>query len=230
VRLLLDENVSRPLHQAIAAFVLGHEIVHLLDLDRWSGTRDENLYPRAAAEGFHVILTNDARQMQRPREVEAIRLRVASDRIPTQAPWPHRNRPRDRHGRRRTACCPRSSHRGGRTTSGDPTRRRPDSSQPPAHRRPGHGPAEILAVSDVIPLRWSPQTDGWKSRAHRLLRLPAPLGGEGFHLPEDEVHGRTLLRRVAELHEQASDAGTQLGAYRLAGEPVDAQVLAEVRE
>ncbi|MFF5208650.1 DUF5615 family PIN-like protein [Streptosporangium sp. NPDC000396] len=72
MRLLLDENVSRPLHQAIAAFVLGHEIVHLLDLDRWSGTRDEHLYPRAAAEGFHVILTNDARQMQRPREVEAI--------------------------------------------------------------------------------------------------------------------------------------------------------------
>ena len=31
---LLDENVSRPLHQAITAFVLGHEIVHLLDLDR----------------------------------------------------------------------------------------------------------------------------------------------------------------------------------------------------
>ncbi|GAA3813352.1 hypothetical protein GCM10022226_37600 [Sphaerisporangium flaviroseum] len=72
MRLLLDENVSRPLHQAISAFVLGHEIVHLLDLDQWSGTRDEALYPRAAAEGFHVILTNDARQMQRPREVEAI--------------------------------------------------------------------------------------------------------------------------------------------------------------
>lgn len=72
VRLLLDENVSRPLHQAITAFVLHHEIVHLLDLDRWSGTKDEKLYPRAAAEGFHVVLTNDARQMQRPREVEAI--------------------------------------------------------------------------------------------------------------------------------------------------------------
>ncbi|MEV4529896.1 DUF5615 family PIN-like protein [Streptosporangium sp. NPDC049304] len=72
MRLLLDENVSRPLHQAINAFVLGHEIVHLLDLDRRSGTRDENLYPRAVAEGFHVILTNDAQQMQRPREVEAI--------------------------------------------------------------------------------------------------------------------------------------------------------------
>ncbi|MEU9832024.1 hypothetical protein AB0D67_10850 [Streptosporangium sp. NPDC048047] len=72
MRLLLDENVSKPLHQAIGAFVVGHEIVHLLDLDCWSGMRDERLYPRAAAEGFHVILTNDARQMQRPRKVEAI--------------------------------------------------------------------------------------------------------------------------------------------------------------
>ncbi|WP_239513800.1 DUF433 domain-containing protein [Streptosporangium sp. 'caverna'] len=43
---LLDGNVSRPLHRAITAFSLGHEIVHLLDLDRWSGTRDEHLYPR----------------------------------------------------------------------------------------------------------------------------------------------------------------------------------------
>ncbi|WP_239513796.1 hypothetical protein [Streptosporangium sp. 'caverna'] len=72
MRLLLDENVSKPLHQALTAFVLGHELVHLLDLDRWSGTRDEKLYLQAAAEGFHVILTNDARQMQRPREVQAI--------------------------------------------------------------------------------------------------------------------------------------------------------------
>lgn len=72
MRLLLDENVSRPLHHAITAFVLNHEIVHLLDLDRWSGTKDEKLYPRAAAEGFQVVLTNDARQMQRPREVAAI--------------------------------------------------------------------------------------------------------------------------------------------------------------
>ncbi|MFD0883018.1 hypothetical protein ACFQ08_00340 [Streptosporangium algeriense] len=72
MRLLLDENVSRPLHQAIKAFILNHEIVHLLDLDRWSGTKDESLYPRAADEGFHAVLTNDARQMQRSREVAAI--------------------------------------------------------------------------------------------------------------------------------------------------------------
>jgi hypothetical protein len=72
VRLLLDENVPKPLYDALAAFILDHEIVHLLDLPGWSGTRDESLYPRAAAEGFHAVLTNDGRQKQRPREVAAI--------------------------------------------------------------------------------------------------------------------------------------------------------------
>ncbi|MFF0774831.1 hypothetical protein ACFYUK_38515 [Nonomuraea wenchangensis] len=72
MRLLLDENVPRPLHQVLTSFVLNHDIVHLLDLPGWSGTRDETLYPRAAAAGFHVVLTNDGRQMQRPREVAAI--------------------------------------------------------------------------------------------------------------------------------------------------------------
>ncbi|MEU4225509.1 hypothetical protein AB0F17_14540 [Nonomuraea sp. NPDC026600] len=72
MRLLLDENVPCPLHQVLTSFVLIHDIVHLLDLPGWSGTRDETLYPRAADEGFHVVLTNDGRQMQRPREVAAI--------------------------------------------------------------------------------------------------------------------------------------------------------------
>ncbi|MEO3861931.1 DUF5615 family PIN-like protein [Acrocarpospora sp. B8E8] len=72
MRLLLDENVPRPLHKVLATFILTHEIVHLLDLQGWSGTRDESLYPRAAEEGFDVVVTNDGRQMERPREVAAI--------------------------------------------------------------------------------------------------------------------------------------------------------------
>ncbi|MDR8414120.1 hypothetical protein MTP10_35995 [Nonomuraea sp. 3-1Str] len=72
MRLLLDENVPKPLQQVLTAFIVNHEIVHLLELAGWSGTRDESLYPRAAAKGFDVILTNDGRQMQRPREVAAI--------------------------------------------------------------------------------------------------------------------------------------------------------------
>ncbi|GGK80980.1 hypothetical protein Sme01_44540 [Sphaerisporangium melleum] len=73
MRLLLDENVPRQLQQVLTAFIVDHEIVHLLDLPGWSGTRDESLYPRAADEGFQVVLTNDGRQMQREREVAAIR-------------------------------------------------------------------------------------------------------------------------------------------------------------
>ncbi|MFI6319795.1 hypothetical protein ACIBG8_19830 [Nonomuraea sp. NPDC050556] len=65
MRLLLDENVPRPLSQVLTSFVL-------LDLPGWSGTQDETLYPRAAAAGFHAVITNDGRQMQRPREVAAI--------------------------------------------------------------------------------------------------------------------------------------------------------------
>ncbi|WP_084958891.1 DUF5615 family PIN-like protein [Thermoactinospora rubra] len=72
MRLLLDENVPRPLHRVLTTFVQQHEIVHLLDLDGWSGIRDEALYPKAAAEGFDAVLTNDSRQMRRPREVAAI--------------------------------------------------------------------------------------------------------------------------------------------------------------
>ena len=72
VRLLLDENVPKPLCQVLRTFILNHEIIHLLDLEGWSGTRDESLYPQAAAKGFDVVLTNDGRQMQRPREVAAI--------------------------------------------------------------------------------------------------------------------------------------------------------------
>ncbi|MFC4119048.1 DUF5615 family PIN-like protein [Nonomuraea zeae] len=72
MRLLLDENVPKPLYRVLTTFILNHDIVHLLDLEGWSGTRDETLYPRAAADGFDVILTNDGRQMQRPREVAAI--------------------------------------------------------------------------------------------------------------------------------------------------------------
>jgi hypothetical protein len=72
MRLLLDENVPRPLHQVLASFLLNHEITHLLDLPGWSGTKDETLYPQAAAKGFQVVVTNDGRQMQRQREVAAI--------------------------------------------------------------------------------------------------------------------------------------------------------------
>jgi hypothetical protein len=38
----------------------------------WSGTKDLRLYDKAKAAGFQVVVTNDARQMNRKLEVEAI--------------------------------------------------------------------------------------------------------------------------------------------------------------
>jgi hypothetical protein len=72
LKILLDENVAKPLHEALCVFIQGHEIEHVRDLQGWSGTKDLVLYERAASDGFTVILTNDQKQMQRQLEVEAI--------------------------------------------------------------------------------------------------------------------------------------------------------------
>jgi PIN like domain len=50
VKLLLDENVPAP----------------------WSGTKDLRLYDKAKDAGFQAVVTNDAKQMNRRLEVEAI--------------------------------------------------------------------------------------------------------------------------------------------------------------
>jgi PIN like domain len=73
VRLLLDENVPAPLTATIKTLLrLTHDVVHVIDLDGWSGTKDLSLYAQAAEAGFEVVLTNDAKQLQRKLEVEAI--------------------------------------------------------------------------------------------------------------------------------------------------------------
>lgn len=72
MRVLLDEHVLRPLQTALRAFITNHQLMHVLDLDGWSGTKDVRLYHRAAEEGFDAILTNDDKQLRRPLEVVAI--------------------------------------------------------------------------------------------------------------------------------------------------------------
>ncbi|GAB3275377.1 hypothetical protein GCM10027589_00490 [Actinocorallia lasiicapitis] len=73
MRLLLDENVATPIAVAIRNLVDDlHEVTHVLDLDGWKGAKDLALWPMAANEGFEAVLTNDAKQMQRSHEVEAI--------------------------------------------------------------------------------------------------------------------------------------------------------------
>lgn len=66
MRLLLDENVPRPLATTLKFllhFLLHahHQVDHVLDLDGWGGTDDQSLYEKAAQAGFAAVLTNDAR-------------------------------------------------------------------------------------------------------------------------------------------------------------------------
>ncbi|MEU6913964.1 hypothetical protein [Streptomyces olindensis] len=49
-----------------------HDVVHGHELDGWAGTKDIELYAKARSEGFQAIITNDAKQLNRPMEVEAI--------------------------------------------------------------------------------------------------------------------------------------------------------------
>jgi len=73
MKIILDENVPLPLTSALKVLLrAAHEVVHVTDLDGWSGTRDQPLYAKAAEAGFGLMLTNDSRQMQRRSEVEAI--------------------------------------------------------------------------------------------------------------------------------------------------------------
>jgi hypothetical protein len=72
----LDENVPYPLITALRSFVVRHHLEHVTEIG-WSGTKDLDLYRRAAHEGFQAILTNDEKQLQRASEVEAIGLGVA---------------------------------------------------------------------------------------------------------------------------------------------------------
>ncbi|THV40592.1 DUF5615 family PIN-like protein [Glycomyces buryatensis] len=71
MQLLFDENVPRQLVEAIRAFMRNHQCDHVIDKS-WSGTKDLDLYPRAAEHGYQAVVTNDVKQMKRQLEVEAI--------------------------------------------------------------------------------------------------------------------------------------------------------------
>ncbi|GAB3985174.1 hypothetical protein GCM10029978_097210 [Actinoallomurus acanthiterrae] len=73
MKILLDENVPQPLASTIRTLLqCKHEVTHVIDLPGWCGTKDISLYGKAADTGFTVILTNDAKQLKRRPEVEAI--------------------------------------------------------------------------------------------------------------------------------------------------------------
>ncbi|MFJ4849164.1 hypothetical protein [Streptomyces sp. NPDC088733] len=72
MKLLLDENVPRPMADIVRILLVRHEVLHVNDLPGWSGTKDIPLYPKAQAAGFEAIITNDSKQMKRSPEVVAI--------------------------------------------------------------------------------------------------------------------------------------------------------------
>lgn len=73
MKLLLDENVPEPMTATIRTLLRrSHDVQHVIDVPGWRGTKDLHLYPKAKEAGFEVVVTNDAKQMDRKLEVEAI--------------------------------------------------------------------------------------------------------------------------------------------------------------
>jgi len=73
VKLLLDENVPVPITSTVKTLLRrSHDVQHVIDMPGWSGTKDLHLYGKAKDAGFEVVVTNDAKQMNRKLEVEAI--------------------------------------------------------------------------------------------------------------------------------------------------------------
>lgn len=72
MKLLLDENVPLPMARIVRLLLKHHVIEHVAELSGWAGTKDVELYTRAAADGFQIVVTNDTKQLSRPLEVAAI--------------------------------------------------------------------------------------------------------------------------------------------------------------
>ncbi|WP_405418067.1 DUF5615 family PIN-like protein [Streptomyces microflavus] len=72
MKLLLDENVPRPMAEIVRILLKAHEVVHVHELKGWTGTKDIELYAKAKTDGFEVVITNGSKQLSRPLEVAAI--------------------------------------------------------------------------------------------------------------------------------------------------------------
>jgi hypothetical protein len=72
LKLLLDENVPRPMAEIVRILLSAHDVVHVHELGGWAGTKDIELYAKARDAGFQAVITNDVKQLSRPMEVQAI--------------------------------------------------------------------------------------------------------------------------------------------------------------
>lgn len=73
MKVLLDENIPAPVTSTVKTLLRrSHDVQHVIDMPGWSGTKDLHLYGKAKDAGFQIVVTNDAKQMNRKHEVEAI--------------------------------------------------------------------------------------------------------------------------------------------------------------
>jgi hypothetical protein len=72
MRLLIDEDTAVQLVEPLQHLLLGHEVMHVAEL-QWKGKKDLRILPDAKNAGFHALITKDRSQLNDPRECSAIK-------------------------------------------------------------------------------------------------------------------------------------------------------------
>lgn len=71
MKVLLDEDVPVPLVHVVRHLLREHQVDHVYTVG-WGGKTDVNVYKDAQARGYHVVITNNLRQLNDPNECDAI--------------------------------------------------------------------------------------------------------------------------------------------------------------
>jgi hypothetical protein len=72
MKVLLDEDVPRPVIQLVRHLLRDHEVKHVSDLD-WTGKKDVLLIGDAAKRGYNAFVTQNVEQFRIPAECDAIK-------------------------------------------------------------------------------------------------------------------------------------------------------------
>ena len=72
MRVLLDEDVASQTLEPLQRVLRGHQVHHVHGLG-WNGKKDKFVLRDAATQGFEVLVTNDASQLDDPDETDAIK-------------------------------------------------------------------------------------------------------------------------------------------------------------
>jgi hypothetical protein len=72
MRILLDEDVPIQVLEILRRVLKGHDVDHV-EAIRWKGKKDVFLIADAATRGYHLLLTNNRKQLADPRECDAIK-------------------------------------------------------------------------------------------------------------------------------------------------------------